>query len=428
MKRIIVLFRNNLRIRDNSPLYNAAQDGEVLCVYCDENLNDQRTPLGFPREGIFRRSFRQATLRDLSLSLGERGCSLLLFKGHAHDVLPTLCSQNAIEAVYTAQPNGTEERAMNDTLKAILSKANIELRCFDEGALFESQELPSPISEIPRVFTKFRRQIEAGRTPAPELPEPPSIRAIKIGYSEAGDYCLDADLGISRVSETAFPFSGGEKTALQRVHQYFWETHAVAHYKETRNGLVGRDYSSKLSPWLSLGAISPRTVYHLLKRYEREHGVNDSTYWLYFELLWREFFRHTLTKDGNRFFGRYPTITETQRNVLANWIGGRSGDDFVDAQMIEIAQTGWMSNRGRQVAASYLIYGLNVDWWFGAEYFESQLIDYDVASNYGNWRYIAGQGNDPRGGRVFNSEKQARAYDPTGEHRALWLKRRIPRI
>ncbi len=102
------------------------------------------------------------------------------------------------------------------------------------------------------------------------------------------------------------------------------------------------------------------------------------------------------------------------------WKEGKTGDSFVDANMRELAATGWMSNRGRQNVASYLIHDMQVDWLLGAAYFESQLIDYDPCSNYGNWAYIAGVGNDPRPVRKFNTAKQAQDYDPQRTYRKLW--------
>jgi deoxyribodipyrimidine photo-lyase len=108
--------------------------------------------------------------------------------------------------------------------------------------------------------------------------------------------------------------------------------------------------------------------------------------------------------------------------LLQKWMDGKTGVDFVDANMIELKRTGFMSNRGRQNVASYLCNDLKLDWRYGAAYFEQQLIDYDVCSNWGNWTYLAGVGNDPRGNRYFNIEKQATDYDKDKSFRKLWLK------
>jgi deoxyribodipyrimidine photo-lyase len=115
------------------------------------------------------------------------------------------------------------------------------------------------------------------------------------------------------------------------------------------------------------------------------------------------------------------TIIEHNPILFNNWINGKTGNDFIDANMLELKLTGFMSNRGRQNVASYLCHQLKLDWRWGAAYFEQQLIDYDVCSNWGNWAYLAGVGNDPRGSRVFNTEKQADEYDKNKLYRAMWL-------
>ena len=191
--------------------------------------------------------------------------------------------------------------------------------------------------------------------------------------------------------------------------------------------MVGADYSSKFSAWLAMGCISPRAIYHEIKKYEKENEANDSTYWLVFELLWRDFFRFMFKKYQTKFF-LYSGIQSDKVNskalnkkLVSQWVKGTTPSDFINANMIELKQTGFMSNRGRQNVASYFCNELNMDWRIGAAYFESQLIDYDVCSNWGNWAYLAGVGNDPRKHRYFNIEKQANDYDKDRVFRDLWL-------
>jgi deoxyribodipyrimidine photo-lyase len=191
--------------------------------------------------------------------------------------------------------------------------------------------------------------------------------------------------------------------------------------------MFGADYSSKFSAWLAMGCISPRYIYTEIKKYEKQFGANDSTYWLVFELLWRDFFRFMFKKHQTKFF-LYSGIKTDRVNskslnekILSQWINGTTPSDFINANMLELQLTGFMSNRGRQNVASYFCNELNMDWRLGAAYFEEQLIDYDVCSNWGNWAYLAGVGNDPRGHRYFNIEKQANDYDKNKAFRNLWL-------
>eukprot|EP00903_Cladosiphon_okamuranus_P000106 g106.t1 len=168
-------------------------------------------------------------------------------------------------------------------------------------------------------------------------------------------------------------------------------------------------------------------IYHELKKYEAERGANKSTYWLFFELLWRDFFRLMGKKYEEKIFLKGGTKDEAPDGLRNNWqhfrpwLEGETGVPFIDANMRELNLTGFMSNRGRQNVASFLVKDLKINWQMGAEYFESMLIDYDVTSNWGNWNYVAGVGSDPREDRYFNIVKQARRYDPQGDYVRLWV-------
>jgi deoxyribodipyrimidine photo-lyase len=230
---------------------------------------------------------------------------------------------------------------------------------------------------------------------------------------------------------------GGEDAGLAHLENYFSHDYAF-NYKQTRNAFDGIENSTKFSPWLALGCVSPKTIYRHLKQFEADHGSNDSTYWIYFELLWREYFYWKCLSLGSSLFGETSNHKLDSSNSsatlnlnLAKWKSGNTNYPIVDACMRQLNTTGYMSNRGRQLAASCLIYELGIDWRHGAAYFESQLIDYDVASNWGNWAYIAGalnsqvntqanKQNDAKQpkpktkpkSRHFDLGKQTNMYDP----------------
>ncbi len=192
----------------------------------------------------------------------------------------------------------------------------------------------------------------------------------------------------------------------------------LKNYKQNRNGMLGADYSSKFSPWLALGCLSPRFIYEEVIKYEAERVKNESTYWLIFELLWRDFFRFICLKYGNKIFYKsglqgLNLKWKEDWDLFHLWCEGKTGYPLVDANMRELKLTGFMSNRGRQNVASFLTKNLGINWQMGAEWFESLLIDYDVCSNWGNWNYTAGVGNDARGFRYFNILKQSQDYEPT---------------
>jgi deoxyribodipyrimidine photo-lyase len=221
-------------------------------------------------------------------------------------------------------------------------------------------------------------------------------------------------------------WKGGETAAMERLEEYFWTKDLLKTYKETRNGLIGVDYSSKFSAWLALGCISPRGILEEVKRYEKERKKNDSTYWLIFELIWRDYFKFISRKHGSRIFkiGGLKNQIDLWKRDVANfelWKSGQTGIPFVDANMRELKSTGFMSNRGRQIVASFLVNDLESDWTWGASYFESVLVDYDVCSNWANWMYVAGVGNDPRENRYFNILRQAKNYDKYGDYVRIWI-------
>jgi deoxyribodipyrimidine photo-lyase len=227
-----------------------------------------------------------------------------------------------------------------------------------------------------------------------------------------------------KVDNSSHKFLGGERSALEHLKQYL-ERRLPDTYKETRNQLIGQDYSSKFSPYLALGCVSARTIVAKLDAYEQTHGANDGTYWLWFELLWRDYFRFLHFKYGAQLY-RAKGLSDAHgmrggAQHFESWRTASTGKSLVDAGMRELLKTGYLSNRMRQIVASYWIYDLQGDWRLGAAWFESQLIDYDVYSNQGNWLYLAGLGTDPRGGRRFNIAKQEQDHDPLREYQRLWL-------
>lgn len=425
-KHGIVWFRNNLRVKDNTSLYEALSScTRVTGVYCFDPVQLGITPWGFPKTGGHRLRFLLETLKDLKEELLTLDIPLHFQPGRPGEVLPELVQSWQINAIYTQKEWTAEEEWDNTVIRA---HTDIPLIEHYDQFLIHPDHLPFEQQETPEVFTRFRKQVEARSEVNPVI-------AIKgRSTSQTSMPGLNTrlpepeDLGVAIPepdSRTAFPYKGGTSQALERITHYFWKTKKLQYYKRTRNGLTGMDYSSKLSPWLANGSISARMIYHEVKQFEKEVVKNQDTYWLIFELLWRDYFKYISIKHGNRIFLKGGIKNEAYewpftKDVFERWTKGHTGNDFVDANMIELSRTGWMSNRGRQNAASYWAKDLGQDWRAGAAWFESQLIDYDVHSNWGNWNYVSGVGNDPRD-RKFNTKSQAERYDANGTFRKLWL-------
>ena len=428
MKRSIVWFTSDLRLHDNETLVQAIQQSdEIIPVYCIDEQHFQTTEFGFKKTGNFRTQFLLESLADLDKSLRELGSGLLVVKGKPEIELYQLAEKYKAQKVFTKNQIGHEELVTQSKVAIELKKINASIETFDTTSLYHPNDLPFSIKAIPDVFTDFRKRAEKEAKvrkcfTAPESISSPSIDKLLLpSLSELGleNYSFDC--------RAAYPFKGGETEGNKRVYNYLIETHAIATYKETRNGLIGENYSSKFSAWLALGCISPKMIYHEIKKYESSYVANESTYWLIFELLWRDYFQFVMLKYPFHFFiingihTRKITNKKHDAFVFEKWKSGNTTNDFINANMIELKQTGFMSNRGRQNVASYLCHDLKLDWRYGAAYFEEQLIDYDVASNWCNWAYIAGVGNNPRGVSIFNIEKQANDYDKNKSYRNLWL-------
>ncbi len=431
-KRVIVWFRQDLRLHDNEALADALRTSEeVIPVYVfDERVFQGQTKYGFPKTGVHRTKFIIESIADLRNSLKTIGSNLIVRIGKPEEVLFELAQEVKSAWIFCNRERTEEEVSVQDKLEKKLWEIGQEVRYSRGKMLYYTADLPFPVTHTPDVFTHFRKEVEKYiqiREPlaAPVRGdfEPLSIRL------EEGEIPTLTTFGYNTTpkdSRGVLPFEGGETAGLKRLQHYFWDTDAIRDYKETRNGLIGSGYSSKFSPWLANGCISPKKIYQELKRYEIERTKNKSTYWLFFELLWRDFFRLMGKKHGNAIFQKGGTIGVKQEagrddeQLLHVWIEGRTGIPFIDANMRELALTGFMSNRGRQNVASFLVKDLQVNWQMGADYFESILLDYDPCSNWGNWNYIAGVGSDPRENRYFNILKQAKRYDNKGDYVKIW--------
>jgi deoxyribodipyrimidine photo-lyase len=362
------------------------------------------------------------------------GSELFVVRGDAVECIPVLAAELDAHEVHTAPCPAVDEVRENAMVERALSARGMSLQVHDETTMIAASDLPFAIGDLPEVFSSFRRRVEREcRVPAP-LPVPAirgacdDVRARAAARTDAT--LAAADLAAARIAaasndpRASFACDGARSAGLARIAKWFWADDCVARYKETRDGLVGADFSSRLSPWLALGTISPREVASEIRRYEAERTANESTYWLFFELLWRDYFHFWVRRWQRRAFnargvlGRTPCGSQ-DRETFAAWCAGETGEPFVDAGMHELRATGQLSNRARQNVASWLAHTAGVDWRWGAAWFESQLIDFDVGPNWGNWQYVAGVGNDPRN-RVFDVRAQAERYDPDGAYRAHW--------
>jgi deoxyribodipyrimidine photo-lyase len=412
----IYYFRNDLRLEDNSAFMLACKNADFLIpIYIHEEKCEEETRWGFSRVGQHRKVFLQESLEDLRIRLRYLGSDLFELAGDFKEIFTSLRINFDVKQIYCEQIEAPEELEEVKVLKNI----GFEVIYSWQSSMLDPQYLPFKLDQMPDVFTQFRQQVEKQKLKfADPIAAPSRTPPLPIGIK-----------AISQVSylETQFDkksFLGGESRALLHIEQYF-DRRLPDTYKQTRNQLIGIDYSSKFSPWLALGCCSARSIAKKLTEYELQNGANDGTYWLWFELLWRDYFRFLHFKYGNQLY-RSKGLSTKSNNLFNDikfnqWVSGTTGESFIDAGMRELKVTGYLSNRMRQIVASYWIYNMRGDWQAGAAWFESQLVDFDVYSNQGNWLYIAGKGTDPRGGRPMNLTKQTQDHDPDEMYRKIWL-------
>lgn len=327
--------------------------------------------------------------------------------------------------------------------------------------ILSSRDLPyHDPSELPDLFTTFKNKVSPlrdaprGTLPAPKslpakphsVPEqdspfeiPDSLETLieKLHRPLSPSLDLKNPPTMPSKAKSAFPFQGGESVGIKRI-EHLITSGSMTQYKDTRNGMLGTDFSTKLSAWLALGCISARQVHKYLLDFEDARtevgkgthgygkGESKGTAAVRFELLWRDFFRLTTRKFGPQLFRAegFMNMTNIQwtydKEKIARVLEGTTGIGLVDASQRELFLTGYTSNRARQNVASFLSKHLNIDWRIGAEWYESLLVDYDLSSNWGNWQYNAGVGNDSRD-RKFNPVKQANDYDRRAEYIKMWV-------
>lgn len=441
----IVWFRHDLRVHDHRPLHLAAASERLLAVYCLPPNWLCDGPAGVPRLGAHRRAYLAQALAGLATSLAALGNELLILVADPVQALHDLSRTLGDAPVLVHAHPGWEEREAIEQLQ----QRGVNVHALGGGGLFDANDLPSPLDPFPVPFTSFRKRIEAADWPSieplpvptalpPSATLPPDLYAPERAQARA-IFQLDKSSIHTPVADprSALPYvepawHGSEAAGLAHLQRYF-ASDLVADYKATRNGLLGTDYSSKWSPWLAVGSLSVREIEAQRLAYEARYGANDGSYWLWFELLWREYFQLLMWRYGRSCFSRrgiQPQLSHSSKKArhdpaaFAAWCAGNTGCDWVDAAMRELAATGYMGNRMRQNVASYLIHDLALDWRLGAAWFEHQLIDFDVASNQGNWLYLAGAGTDPRSDRRFSPSRQAAMYDPDGAYQRCWLPER----
>ena len=409
--------RNDLRLHDNRTwealcAHRAAHapDAPVFAVLSGPSGWDEASPWGWPRFSEARKNFWKSSAAGFARAwnnaqLGE----LLECWGKAPYEWTGAPELPQGSCLFASRGHGFDESAAEAQTEQWAQLKGLEVHWAENHDVWDPSDWNFRLKDLPPTFTGFRKKLEKG-TPL-VLP----------AFAQPLAYAAAPALLPEHHHHTSFPFAGDEASALAHVRQFIWESDGLARYKETRNGLLGVPYSGKISPWLATGGLSVRWVWAEVVRFERERGRTDGSEWFLLELLWRSYFLWAARADGPKLFGPQPTHFQPEKSsAFLKWSRGETPDSFVNAGMHELVATGYLSNRLRQNVASFFIHNLGLPWAVGASFMEHHLLDYETASNWGNWAYIAGVGRNPGNRQPFNTVRQADFYDPDGTYRRTW--------
>lgn len=411
---IILWFTRDLRLRDHPALQAAPKGGTVVPVFILQEDEVARWPLGGASRWWLARS-----LRSLAGDLAKQGSKLILRRGDPAAILPALAHETGAKAVYWSRAYEPDlVRAQGDA-RAALEEAGIAVKRFGGRILYEPENVATKDGSAYKVFTPFYKSILARGAPSEPLPAPDTLPAPESW--PASDALESWGLEPTKpdwAGGLRATWTPGEQGARDRLGWFLDE--GATDYDEMRDR-PDVDGTSRMSPHLTWGEISPRQIWHAAQP-RAEAGAEKGIGSFLSEVVWREFSYHLLfhwpelpETSWREAFREFPWDEDDK--ALRAWQRGQTGYPIVDAAMRQLYEIGWMHNRCRMIAASFLIKDLLIPWQRGEEWFWDTLVDADLASNSAGWQWAAGSGADAAPYfRIFNPVKQGERFDPKGEY------------
>lgn len=414
----ILWFRDDLRTYDHPAFYQAAQTGQpLLCVFIMETA----PPL--PPLGGAAHWWLHGALASLRETLEKAGGHLLTLHGASEALLPALARDINATAIYTHARFHQHERAQEERIAKALPSEIILHKSWG-SVLLDPERVKNKTGKIYRVFTPFWKALQQ-HTIATPLPEPKNPHFLSFKHDLYAEHRLDESQLLPQRPDWASGLRDTWEPTLRAAGEHLRDfvRHDLSNYETSRN-LMGENGTSHLAPYLASGQISPRVVWHVVRR----HGRSASDVHCFLsEIAWREFARYTLYHlEALPFHNLNPKFNHLpwQNNpaTLKAWQTGRTGIPIVDAGMRELWETGSMHNRARMIVGSFLTRHLLTHWSKGEEWFRDTLVDADNASNSMNWQWVAGTGIDATPYfRIFNPTLQAEKFDPHGDYITRWV-------
>ncbi|MBN8981687.1 MAG: deoxyribodipyrimidine photo-lyase [Rhizobiales bacterium] len=423
---VIVWFRTDLRLSDHVALHAASESGApIVCVFIlDEDSAALKPPRARPLGGASKWWLAQS-LRALDASLKKLGQTLVLRLGASADVLAKLAKETDAASVYCIGIEIASERKLEADVSSALEKVGIELNVFPSDLLVPPSRVRNAEGRGMRVFTLFWKRVLSTGDPSKPLPAPKKLApGPKIKSDDLKSWNLEPTKPdwAGGLRETWTP---GEAAAQERLKHFL--DHDIKSYATDRDR-PDRDGTSRLSPHLRFGEISPRQIWYAANfASARKPAIQSDVVKFMSEVGWREFSRHLLhdhpnlaEKNLQGSFDEFPWKRDAK--ALRAWQRGLTGYPIVDAGMRELWHTGIMHNRVRMVVASFLVKHLLIDWRDGEKWFWDTLVDADPGSNPASWQWVAGSGADAAPYfRVFNPILQGEKFDPDGAYVSKWI-------
>ncbi len=424
---IIHWFRRDLRLVDNTALHAAAQaaGGAVLPVF----IFDEQVLFG-RWQSASRTTFLLATLQALDADLRALGLRLVVRHGAPLPTLLQLARAHGASGVFWNRDYTPYAIRRDGEVKAALREAGLEARSFKDAVIFELNEVVTAEGRPYTVYTPYARSWRRHLAEHGCVTLPTPLLTPMAYWPVAQPLPTPADLGATLTGCQLPP--AGTAAAVARLRSFAVSAHGLTDYAEQRN-LIGVDGTSRLSPYLRLGALSVRMALRTALD-QLEQGLPAAAQaaaesWIG-ELIWRDFYSQILYHFPyvlrGAFRPAYDSLNwENDPDYVAAWQAGRTGYPVVDAAIRQLHHEGWMHNRARMIVASFLTKDLLVDWRRGEAHFMHWLIDGDPAANNGGWQWAAGTGTDAQPYfRIFNPTNQGRQFDPQG----LYVRRYLPEL
>ncbi len=374
---------------------------EIIPIYVfDDRFFNGKTSMGFDRVGIHRRRFILESVLDLKAQLIALGSDLLILRGKSEDQIYNVATTVKTSYVFCNRERTRDEVEIQDTLEKRLWTIGQEVRYSRGKMLYYTADLPFPVTHTPDQFATFRKEVGN----FVEVRKPHDIPDVIPAWNEAGLESINFPQFNDNIPSV---YKGGESRALNRLRDLLKE-------KSRRSS------NANLSPWLSLGCLSPKKLYEDLRgRPQNKHVLDNLVYRDYCRLMAKKHNHLMFTREGLAESAKVNGSTDS--DTFEKWKTGKTGQQLIDAIMNELAFTGHINHQSRYLTSRFMIREMGLDWLMGAQYFESILIDYDPCSNYFNWNVAAGVDLHKVDERDINYDLQQKKLDPEGEYVKRWL-------